>query len=666
MKLVKCIVLFLFTGFSVEAQKYELGEVTKEELAEKSHPLDPSAGAAILFSKGHSYMTISEKSGFDLVTEVEVKIKIYNKEGYGWANKVIAYYSSSDGEREVVNVDKAATYNLVDGAVKKTKLKSEGEFTENVNKNWKQKKIVMPDIKEGSIIEYKYTIRSPFIQVLPDWRFQESIPVDHSEFVTRIPEYFMFNPNFRGYYTPKVVKSQINRSYNYSSKERIGGRPTEFSNNKVDYTEHVTTYVLDKMPSMKDESYVDNIGNYTASIEHELSVTRFPNQAIKSYSMNWEDVVKRIYENNDFGPELKKTGYFEKDIDALIAGITNPIEKANAIFLYVKKHMNWNDFSGYSCDLGVKKAYADKVGNSADINLMLTAMLRYAGLEANPVLVSTRANKVALFPARSAFNYVIAAIEIDNKVILFDATSKSALPNILPIRVLNWTGRLIKKDGTSLSVDLAPTIVSREMISLSVNMDKDGKISGKARDQYYDYNAFRFRENYSGTNKDSYVEMLEKHYKGLQVNEYKVTNDDPFKPVIEEYDFIHDGLTDIIGDKIYINPMLHLVQTESPFKQEKREYPIDFIFPQQDKYMININIPEGYAIESVPASANLKMEENLGGFKYLIAQQNNQIQIVVTFEINQANVSPIYYATLKDFYQKMVEKQSEKIVLKKV
>lgn len=665
MKLVKYVVVFLLMSFSVQAQKYELGEVTKEELAEKTHPLEPSAGAAILFSKGHSYMTMSSNSGFDLVTEVEMKIKIYNKDGYDWANKIISFYNADGGDREVVSIDKAATYNLVDGSIKKTKLKSEGEFTEDVNKNWKRKKIVMPDIKEGSIVEYKYTIKSPFVHVLPDWRFQESIPVNHSEFITRVPEYFTFKPNFRGYYSPKVVKNLINRTYNYSSKERIGGRPTEFSNNKVDYIEHVTTYTLDKMPSMKDESYVDNIDNYTASVEHELSVTQFPNQAIKSYSMNWEDVVKTIYDNSNFGPELKKTGYFEKDIDTLIAGITNSVEKANAIFFYVKKHMNWNEYSGYSCDRGVKKAYTDKVGNSADINLMLTAMLRYAGLEANPVLVSTRSNKIALFPARTAFNHVIAAIEINNKVMLFDATSKSTLPNILPIRVLNWRGRLIKNDGTSLEIDLIPQIISREMISLSVNIDKDGKISGKARDQYFDYNAFRFRENFSGTNKDSYVEMLEKHYKGLQINEYKVTNDDPFKPVVEEYDFIHDGLADIIGDKIYINPMLHLIQTESPFKQDKREYPIDFMFPQQDKYMINIVVPEGYTIESVPASANLKMEENLGGFKYLVAQQNNQIQIAVTFDINQATMSSLHYATLKDFYQKMVEKQSEKIVLKK-
>ncbi|MNY64292.1 hypothetical protein D3C86_2013810 [compost metagenome] len=56
----------------------------------------------------------------------------------------------------------------------------------------------------------------------------------------------------------------------------------------------------------------------------------------------------------------------------------------------------------------------------------------------------------------------------------------------------------------------------------------------------------------------------------------------------------------------------------------------------------------------------------MGGFKYLVGSQNNMIQIGVTIDINQANILPVYYPTLKDFYQKMIEKQTEKIVLKKV
>jgi hypothetical protein len=668
MKLIKIITLLVLTGFTAQAQEYDLGEVTKEELEEKKHPVDPSASAAILFSKGQSFMTYSESNGFSMVTEVEMKIKIYTKDGYAWANKIIPYYSSTS-DKETVDISKAATYNLEGGAIKKTKLKSEGEFTEQTNKYWKQRKIMLPDVKEGSIVEYKYIITSPFAHAINDWKFQESIPVNHSEFATKIPEYFVFNPNFRGYYAPKVTKSNNNRSIVMTSKERSGAYVTKttFNTDKIDYNELVTVYTLDKLPAMKNEKYTNNIENYTACIEHELSMTRYPYQTVKTFSTNWEDVANTIYKNEDFGTELKKTGYFEDDVKALITGLNSPAEKAGAIFGYVKNRMNWNNYVGLYCDEGVRKAYTNKVGNTAEINLMLTAMLRYAGLEANPVLVSTRSNKIALFPNRSAFNYVITAVTIDDKLLLLDATSKSAMPNILPTRALNWQGRLIRTDGTSMGIDLTPQMVSKEIMSVSATLDTQGKASGKARDQYYDHNAYAFREEYNGISKESYLEQLESHYKGIEIDGYKVANEkDLSKPVVEEYDFKHNAVADIIGDKMYLNPMLFLTQAENPFKQETREYPIDFIFPHQDKYMINIMLPPGYVVESLPAPVLFTMEDNLGSFKYNIGNGGaNQIQIGVLLDINQANVSQDYYATLKDFFQKVIEKQNEKIVLKK-
>lgn len=666
MKLIKCIALFLITGFSAEAQKYELGEVTKEELEEKAHPLDASAPAAILFSKGHTYFAFSDNEGFQLVTEVEMKIKIYTKEGYDWGTKHIQYYSS-DNDRETVDVSKAVTYNLVEGSVKKAKLKSEGEFTEQLNKYWKVKKIVMPEVKEGSIVEFRYTIRSPFIHVFPDWRFQESIPVNHSEYITKSPEYFMFNTNFRGYYAPKVTVAKNNRSLMMTSKERSENTVTSttFENNKIDYLETETSYVLDNLPALKGETHVNNILNYAASVEHELSMIKYPNQPVKALSTNWEDVARTIYKMDNFGPELNKTGYFEDNINALLAGITSPAEKASAIFSYVKNRMNWNDYTGYACEAGVRKAYNEKVGNIADINLMLTAMLRFAGLDANPVLVSTRSNKIALFPNTSAFNYVIASVNVEGKTVLLDATSKAAMPNILPIRALNWTGRQINKDGSSVLIDLMPGWISREVVNMAVQLDAEGKVTGKAREQYFDYNALMFRENVAGLNEESYIERMEKHYNGLEINAYKVTNDDMSKPVMEEYDFVHKNVSDVIGDKIFISPMMFLSKTENPFKQEKREYPIDFIYPSQDKYLINIVLPEGYVVESMPQSVAMAMEENIGSFKYNIAQTDNKIQLSVVVDINYATVSPDYYLTIRDFYQKMIEKQGEKIVLKK-
>lgn len=658
--------LLLFAG-ALNAQEYKLGNVTKAELEEKAYPKDTSAPAVILFSKCENYMSYTEQRGFALYTDVEMKIKIYTKDGYPYGNKIVSYYNSPT-ENETVSFSKAYTYNLVNGKVEKTKLKSEGEFDEVINKSWKSTKIMMPDVKEGSIVEYKYTIISPFLSTLPDWMFQQEIPVVHSELTTKIPEYFLFNPNFRGYYAPQVLKSKNPRSITLNSKQRSSGNvtTTTFSSEKINYIEECSTYVLNGLPALKDESYVSNIDNYAAGVEHEINMIKYPGETVRTFANSWEDVAKTIYKYDDFGPELKKTGYFEEDIKALTSGLTTPEQKAAAIFTYVKSNMNWNKTFGYSCDQGVKKAYKEKAGNVADINLMLTAMLRFCNLEANPVLISTRSHKIALFPSNNAYNYVICGVKLGGKMVLLDATTKSAMPNILPVRAINWQGRLIKDDGNSESIDLAPLGISKEVISLAVKLDNTGKITGKARDQYYDHNAYLFRENYLGLSKESYLERMEQKYKGLEVGEYKVSNEKELaKPIMEEYDFTYNNGAEIIGDKIYLNPLLFLTDTENPFKQEKREYPVDFVFPHEDKYMITIGLPDGFVVESIPQPLAISMEENIGTFKYTVQQQATGVQLMITSSINYGIVPANFYDTLKNYFQKIIEKQNEKIVLKK-
>src|SRR5690606_21409691 len=138
------------------------------------------------------------------------------------------------------------------------------------------------------------------------------------------------------------------------------------------------------------------------------------------------------------------------------------------------------------------------------------------------------------------------SVELQGGFVLLDASSKAALPNIRPIRSLNWEGRLIKKDGTSVAINMLPQFNSKENITIMGEIGEDGIISGKIRDQYYDYHAYLFREAYSGTNEDSYLEKLEKRYDGIEINDYNVVYDDYSKPVIEEFNFTHNNVTDVI------------------------------------------------------------------------------------------------------------------------
>lgn len=665
------ILFFFFSFFNLTAQEFKLGKVSVAELEQKVHPKDTSAVAAILYKKGKSSIEYNN-DGFDLITQVDVRIKIYKKEGYDWANQSVTYYIGDNNSREKVEFSDVNTFNLVNGKIEKTKLKSDGVFNEEVNKYRSRKKISMPNVKEGSVLEYSYTVRTSNIGMMRDWAFQTSIPVNYSEFKTYIPEYYTFNVRQKGYVFPKATTEKRSKSIVFTNKERSGGNgfsatQTTYSTDKVDYLETQTTYIAQDLPAMKEESHVNNIDNYTSSLEQELSMIKYPNSPIKSFSADWNSVAKTIYEYDDFGPELNKTGYFEDDLKTVLTGITTPEEKILVILNYVKSRVKWDNYHSYGCDKGVRKAYQEKTGNVAEINLMLTAMLRYAGLTANPVLVSTRSNGIALFPNRTAFNYVIAAVETPNGNILLDATEKFSTPNVLPFRTLNWFGRLIRKDGTSEEVDLMPKKLSNDIVFMSYNIDSEGKVTGKTRRQCSDYNAMITRNNVSSLKEDEYLEKLENDNNKIEISEYSRTNEkDILLPIMETYSFTGNNLCELIGGKIYVSPMLFFTNNKNPFTQEVREYPVDFGFPYADKYNITIQIPEGFTVETLPTPAVLTMEDNLGTFKFNIAVNENTLQLSIVHQINEAIVSTEKYEMLKEYYKGMIAKETEKIVLKRI
>lgn len=664
------IILFVIIFSNVRAQEFKLGKVSVAELEEKVHPKDPSAAVAILFRKGEVKFEYSDAKGFEVVTVVKTRIKIYKKERYEWANQEVGYYLESS-LNEFVSFSDAYTHNLVEGKIEKSKLKNDGEFIEKINKFWGQKKITMPNVKEGSVLEFEYTIRTGHIGSLRDWYFQSRIPVNYSEYKTYIPEYYTYNLNQKGNTMLSTNVSTKTNQIILHSKDRTGGSfsvvKTTFSEDKIDFMETLTTYSVKDLPTIKEESFVNNIDNYASSISHELSMTKFPNSPVKSYSTDWEYVVKTIYNYDDFGPELNKTGYFEDEVNKLLTGLTTQPERITALFNDVKSNVKWNNFKGYSCNDGVKTAYKNKTGNTAEINLMLTTMLRYAQIDANPVLISTRDNGITFFPSRTAFNAVITTVETPAGIILLDAAEKYSVTNILPLRDLNWYGRLIRKDGTSTEVDLMSKILSKQVTNMNIIVKSDGSTEGKVRNQFTDYEALAFRKENLALSKNSYIDALETENNSVEIKDYVRENDlDLSKPIIEGYSFIDTKDVEVINGKIYISPLLFLATKENPFKQEVREYPIDFSYPTLHKYNINIEIPEGYVVESIPTAINLATGSDIGSFKFMISNTENKIQLVITSTINTSIVSSDFYPVLKDFFQQMIDKQNEKIVLKKI
>jgi hypothetical protein len=656
-------ILLIFIAFSkINAQKFELGKVSIAELEQKVCPLDSTAVAAVLFNKARTFFSYNATNGFSINTENTFRIKIYKKDGLKWANYKkeyrIGYEKLNDDRLEFKD---CVTYNLENGKIVKTKLNSEGSFKTSINKYWEEIAITMPNVKVGSVIEFKYILKSENIIEFPAFNFQQNIPVNLSEYVVEIPGFFTYKAIAKRSSELQFVSKIERGSFTFNSKVNTmnsQGVSFEQANNK---------YTALNVAALKEEPYVDNIENYRLSIHHELEKTQFYQEPVKDYSKTWEGVAKTIYEDKDFGTELKERQYIDQDLAKILKNEASETEKMEVIFKFVQNKMNWNNQKGYYTDKGVKKSYIEGTGNTAEINFILMAMLNRAGIKTEPVLISTKEHGIPVYPSRTVFNYVLAAVEIEGKRILLDATNKQTAPNILPLYTLNWTGRLIRQDGTSEEINLNPALLSKKTLNMMVSVDEKGKLSGKYRVNSTDYEAFTFREKYADVNQQNYLEKVENDFPGMQISEYNVENNkDLSKPIIENFTFTADNQSEIIGDKIYLNPLLFFTPTKNPFVLENRDFPIYFGYPTQFKYNLNIAIPDGYVLEALPKPINLVTGENVGWFTFNISATNNTIQVVINKEIKSVIVSADFYDTLKVFYKQMIDKLNEKIVLKKI
>lgn len=666
------VIALLTTIQFTQAQDYKFGKVSKEELQESSNPKDTEANATVLYRKQYVHFDYVQSEGFIQKNEIHERIKIYNKEGFDQATKIVRLYNGSNSLEEDLTKLKAYTYNLEGNKIVEVKLKNDGVFDEATNKYWKTKKFTMPNVKEGSVIEYKYVITSPFLQV-GEIDFQQKIPIKKLNFKFSAPEYFVYkkHTNSKATFYPKLIESKGRGEITLTSKSRTGGlgfsdTKTSFNNSTIEFVEHLVSVNEENIPALKSEPMVSNLEIYKAQVLFELDYTNWPNEPIESYATTWERVSKKIYQSQEFGQELKKSNYYKDDIDALLNGVDNPSEKIQLIYNFVKFKVKWNGYNGFYTDEGVKDAYKEQVGNVADINLMLVSMLNYAGLDANPVLVSTRDNGIPLFPTRDGFNYVIGSVQLADGYVLLDATDKYSTINTLPTRALNWQGRLIKKDGSSSWVELNSKKTSKEMRLINATVNPDLSISGKFSNQFTEYQARNYRKKYENSTSDYIAESLQEDFVGLEISNFEVKNlDNLSKPITQSYEFFANNLIEDIGGKLYFPSMLSFASSENPYKSDTRNYPIDFVYPIADKYMVNITVPDGYTVETLPQNTKVQFNDGDSEFTYFAKQNGKILQIITTININKTLVLPTEYQEFKKFYQMFIDKQTEKVVLSK-
>lgn len=648
-KILIAFIICLLSLQTNQAQSVKFGKFQKSDFAGTRYEKDSTADAVVLYKKKHTRYDYDDLTGWKLVTEIHERIRFYNADGFKHATKKISFFTG--GEQETVSI-KAYTYNIDNEEIVKTKLDKKQIFIEEVSEDWGRKSFTMPNIKEGSIVEWKISISSPYTTYIDDIICQYDIPIKYLNCKVQIPEYFVFNFYPSRYYPLNIRQTRVQENHLTQS-------------GAVQITENAYTLKQEFIPALIEEPYVNNINNYRAKIKFEIAAYNPSNGVGKKFNTSWEKVTTTIYQNSNFGGELKKRNHFKDDLETILAKSSNQNEQINNIFEFVKDKMKWNENYGkYASRQGVKSAYKDGIGNVAEINLTLVAMLQEAGIKANPILVSTRSHGIPLFPTKKGFNSVIVGVEQNGKVILMDASSKYSAPNVLPRKDLNWEGRLVRKDGSSITVNLYPKVYNVKNIKLNAKIDTEGSLDGLMITTYNGLNALEYRNRTSSTKEDDIISSLESLHNNIEIEQFRINNKEKCsKPITEMFKFTQDNAADIIGNKIYISPLLFLTVNENPFKLEERLYPIDYASPWSNQTIISLDIPEGYTLESKPDDLSLTLPDQMGDYVLKTEFKNNKITVSSKTRLNVPVIASVYYSTIKELYKRAIENQLEKIVL---
>jgi len=616
------ILLLIFSLVDViYAQKAPMkyGKVDQADLDMKVYPADSSAAAVVLCNYGYF-----NSRDFQFVHQM--RIKILKEEGKSQGDFFVPATEKAVVKGQIVNME--------NGVPVVTKLGKESIFIERISKNHYQARVACPNVKVGSVIDVEF-----YYTGLPSlWKFQETIPVRWSELIIEDNQYLSFRKNAVGF-TPFYVSTD--------------GR-----------------WVTKDVPAFKSEPFINSYQNYMSRFDIEISSIHVPGELYKDYATTWEAVAEALNKESNFGQELYTIQLYINGLAKQIKETTtNPEDRLFKAYREIKR-IKWNKTESiWISESGLSQSFSKRIGNASEVNLNLVLLLRKLDINANPLVLSTRKNGV--LPQYSVsfdkLNYVAAHAVIGDKTYLLDATEENLPVGLLPERALNGRGMVVMKEGFNW-VDLNPVKKEKTSSFFKLKLSSDGTMKGDWTKMCSDYAALDLRNHYKTFNsQDDYLKSIESDNIGLSVDKYDVSDLDSLQnPVKENFTIVLKNRVTKANNQLFVSPILMDKWNENPFKLEQRIYPVDFTTAIDKSLIVYLELPEGYVVEQLPKNTKMALPDNSASFQMQTAVAENIVQMIFKFNINK----PIFYAAeypdLRVYFDELVKKQSEMLILKKI
>lgn len=634
MKIYGFLFLLFCFGNKAAAQVAEFGKFTDQDLMIEKVSFEPDAKIVVLYKSGDSYF----KYG-GIHTDYFYRYKVLTEGASDFGDFRIILYRGDNLFEEVSQVKAQVSY-LDGNARKDIRLGKESIKEVDLGDGYFEIRIVFPQVKKGSILEFSYKKVSKMLSLLDGWEFQGQYPSLFSSFRFKAPSFFQYQMIIQGKRLAEATKvSERSNSYSWILRD-IPSLPNEpFVGSLIDYQERVDGYLF------SSEYYK----------EEEL-------ESSEIFYASWDQVATEILLIDDYRSYQYKTGSNSLLADLDFSDSTQE-GKAKKIFNYVSTSYKSIESRRLEPIYTLPRMVELKEGNSFDKNLLLYYLFRMHGIDSHLIMINERGkgrSQLIEKPYIFQFHSVILKAEIAGKPVFLDA-SDSIMPfGLVPVRKLVPRGFFMEKGSGRLD-ELPINHRSGTINQMIFEVDEEGNSFLNIAERYTDYAALKWDENYSGLTQELLISQDK--YKDFELLDFEVLNQIKEKRMLT---VTYRKSVGALEDKVIaLEPFNNSIFLKNIFTQNERILPVEFDHPIYESYNVIIPIPKGYELEDYPESVSITIPSKGVKFSFQISPEAHEIKVNSRVELSQSLFPVAEYPDLKFIMESIADKYAQPIILKK-
>ena len=363
------------------------------------------------------------------------------------------------------------------------------------------------------------------------------------------------------------------------------------------------SWVARRLPALRPVSFLPSLEDYRARLDFQIISYR-GKDIDRKFIDSWPDLIARVRDWYDglltLSPEACRR------VAELAYGCADPLSFAERAYEFCRDSIALAPGSPSVSAEGLRSAtevFTGRRGSPVEKNLLLLSLLHWAGLQADPILISTRDH--LRFDQRDhrldQLNHVLVRAMLGEDPVLLDASDPAGWFGLLPPSAWVDEGVLIASDKGAIIELPQPEVRHNSSLEIELWLDPDGTARGRMHGRLAGYRAWEWARRTAPADFEQFLRstLLSPTAK-LHVLDIAIPKRAQSGTIDFAVGFFWEDAAAAGPEGLYFRPTGPGALIENPLADPQRRFPVSFAYPYEDVARVVWHLPPGYAVAEIP------------------------------------------------------------------